>query len=666
VDLVAYGTNDPHPGLRGYYLNAFTALFTAIDMRAVYDHDYQNYLLEREIGDRNRVDVKVEKGDAEFTNRYLESFRHPENAEYMVDADHPGWLVWGKRFSAFRAKPLPFDSYDDVERGIRTHIGKIITKEWCKTCFEFLKQEPRDNSADRFRMSNVYLLMHVFDLMHYEVTTVTLEEIKELTMEVYGDGSDKHQHRATSEILGALLAGSSDDPPHIRNRVWEFAAPMLLKIFADELTPDNQGYWMTCLHFILDAKDPRRAHEIIDVLRGFRLDMTSNAAFKDSSKVYFLEFAISDGGWHFRDTQGIHDDFLKHLDHPYKAVREAMGRVIAAIYKTRYHESFESVEKLLEQNKAASSIGIRPYQPTDEFSTLIKDVFARLAQWRHERVPGQQEQSSYTSGSKTVLMWLDSALTSNECIQLVPFFSTPFMDELLYMMDVKEDPELMRLAYHVYRHLPNIPFRDDEDTDFINGLVRIGRTATSWHQRLRALVNMQVLYFRRIFLTAKAERDLLFTTVSDMLSDPQLEVRSCASTTLAGMIRCSPQRIRDPMVQLLKERFEMELVQNPMPKRGPKAAGTDTPVDVQKQITRRHAAVLGLGALIEAFPYATPPPMWMPEVLATLARKAAGDPGVVGKAAKGILSEFKKTRQDSWGVDQKVRYLEQCLMVFNC
>jgi proteasome activator subunit 4 len=44
----------------------------------------------------------------------------------------------------------------------------------------------------------------------------------------------------------------------------------------------------------------------------------------------------------------------------------------------------------------------------------------------------------------------------------------------------------------------------------------------------------------------------------------------------------------------------------------------------------------------------------MPEVLAMLARKAAADPGVVGKATKAILSEFKKTRQDSWTVDQKV------------
>lgn len=136
------------------------------------------------------------------------------------------------------------------------------------------------------------------------------------------------------------------------------------------------------------------------------------------------------------------------------------------------------------------------------------------------------------------------------------------------------------------------------------------------------------------------------------MADPQLEVRECARDTLGGIIRCSPARLRNPVIQQLKGRFEAQLRQNPMPKR--KHPGTDTPVDVQRQIVRRHAAVMGLGALIEAFPYATPPPKWMPEVLAYLATHAASDRGIVGKATKSILAEFKKTRQDSWNVDQKV------------
>ncbi|PHH59714.1 hypothetical protein CDD81_2632 [Ophiocordyceps australis] len=664
VDLVAYGTNDAHPGLRGYYLNSFTTLFTVIDMRAVYGHDYTNYLLEKEVSDRNRLEVAVDKGDDEFTRKFLDAFRSPKDADYMVDFDHPGWLVWGNKFTAFRARPLPFEAYDEVETAVRERIGRIVTRQWMAQCFDYFKQEPRDASTDRFRMSYVYLLMHVFDLMHYGKTAVTMTDVEELTREAYGDGSDKHQHRATSEILGALLAGSSDDPREIRDRVWCFAAPMMLAIFTDGLTPENLQYWLTCLHVVLDAKDPRRSHEIVERLQSFRLDMSSNAAFKESSKVQLVEFVVADGGWHFRDTGPILKHFVAHIDHPYKAVREAIGRLLSAIEKTRYHESFESVKVLLEANKQASSVGIRPYQPSATLRATIGDVFARLDKWRHEREPGQNTPSAYTSGSKTVLMWLDCTLSSHECAELAPFFATPFMEQLLHMMDVKEDPELMKLAYHVYRHLPNVPLRSGEDDDFIQGLIRIGRTAASWHQRLRALVNMQVIYFRRIFLTAAPQREALFTAVSDMLGDAQLEVRSCASTTLAGMIRCSPRLVREPLIEKLKARFEQQLAMNPMPapKKRQKIAGnggTETPIDVQRQVTRRHAAVLGLGALIEAFPYATPPPAWMPEVLALLARKASGDAGVVGKATKSILSEFKKTRQDSWSVDQKYFTQEQ-------
>ena len=61
-----------------------------------------------------------------------------------------------------------------------------------------------------------------------------------------------------------------------------------------------------------------------------------------------------------------------------------------------------------------------------------------------------------------------------------------------------------------------------------------------------------------------------------------------------------------------------------------------------------------MGALVQAFPYMSPPPEWIPEVLATLANKANADPGVVGKSVKSILSDFKKTRQDTWHMDLKV------------
>jgi len=223
-------------------------------------------------------------------------------------------------------------------------------------------------------------------------------------------------------------------------------------------------------------------------------------------------------------------------------------------------------------------------------------------------------------------------------------------------MDIKEDPELQSLAYHTFRHLPNIPHPVNKDHEFITALIKIGTESSAWHQRLRVLINMQVFYYRRLFLISREEQQRLFDSVSKMLEDSQLEVRLGAATTLSGMIRCSPVRIRDRIVHHLKVQFTKMLIRNPLPRRSP--AGTPTP-DFTRITLLRHAAVLGLGALVQAFPYSSPPPSWLPEVLATLAAQAAADPGMVGKSVKTVLGEFKKTRQDTWHVDVKAFTTEQ-------
>ncbi|KAF2739609.1 hypothetical protein EJ04DRAFT_559532 [Polyplosphaeria fusca] len=645
INLVTKGAIDPHPSLRGLYAGALVGLFAVIQTRALTGHSYEKFLLgEEDLPDKITVPAKID--DANWTEEHLASFARPE-AKYYVDFDYPGWLVWNKTLPAFLPNP-PALAYDSVEDEARIKIGKLLDRPWFSTYFAFMKQEPRDSSADRFRMSSSMLLTHAFELIFSGLTEATFEDIKDLTQSVFGDGSDKHQHRATAEIMGAMLSCAPDLRPERRQEVWEYAFPIIRGIFSDGLTPENNGYWITFLHVILQSKDPRRNWPLIDWLASYRLDMDSNAAFKESSKIHMLQQAISDAGWHFQLEKPILEDFMKHLDHPYKGVREAMGQTIATIYRTRHHESYRDVAALMKAQKSASSIGLRPYEPTEEYSKTITEIFDRLEIWRKERPAGQQTPSSYTSGGKTVLLWLDSTLSSYECIQLVKFFPDVFVEQLLHMMDIKEDPELQSLAYHVFRHLPNIPHRQGEDADFIAALIRIGRNSTSWHQRLRILINIQVIYFRRLFLMSEEQQQTMFDCVSAMLSDVQLEVRMGAATTLSGMIRCSPVALRSRMVSTLKSKFTTQLSKNPLPKR--KIPGTPTP-EHNKLILTRHAAVLGLGALIQAFPYLSPPPLWLPEVLAILARKAAADPGMVGKSVKSILADFKKTRQDTWHAD---------------
>ncbi|KAI9825460.1 MAG: hypothetical protein M1832_001190 [Thelocarpon impressellum] len=654
VDLVTMGTIDSHPGLRGLYSGALVALCSLVEIRAYCEHSYENYLLDKQVV-HAKVQVPTKREDPSWTQEFLAAFAQP-TTEYHVDHDYPGWLIWDKTMPAYLANPKKGVQYDEAEQRVRTQIGTLLTKDWFTTLFNYLKQEPRDAGSDRFRMASVMMLVNAFVLILDGLTAATFDEVKVIVEIVYADGSDKHQHRATAEILGALLTAVTDESIEKRNEVWDYAWPILRAVFEDGLTPENSAYWTTFLHLILQGKDPRRSWPVIEWLSNFRLDMTSNAAFKESSKIQLLQQCVVDSGWHFQLEKPILEDFLAHLDHPYKGVREAMGHTLGAIYRTRYHESYKDLEELFSAQKQVSSVGSRPYKPTEEFSETIHDVFRRLKQWRHERAPGQQTPSSYTSGSKTVLLWLDSTLTSHECTQLLQFFPDVFMEELLHMMDIKEDPELQSLAYHVFRHLPNVPHRAGEEHDFIRALIRIGSSSPLWHQRLRVLINMQVIYFRHLFLISREEQKALFHCVSDMLKDAQLEVRLGAATTLSGMIRCSPVSLRVDVVESLKQDFSKMLRETPMPKRT--GGGTPT-VEHTNIVNTRHAAVLGLGALVQAFPYMSPPPAWLPEILATLAVKAAGDPGTVGKSVKTILSDFKKTRQDTWHVDVKVFTSEQ-------
>ena len=654
LSMVVKGVIDPHPQLRMLYATSLSAIFSLVQTRALAGHTYESYLRDDQ-KDPDEVSVETERDDPSWTERFLAAFGQP-HAETYIDSDFPGWLVWQKTMRRYSTGKCTLQ-YDEVEQGVRRTMGSYIDRNWLSKVFGYMKQEPRDQHSDRFRMHSAMIVAYALDLMAGGFTVATFDDFRDLTQAVYGDGSDKHQHRAMAEILAAMLSSADDFEPELRTRVWEFAFPITRRVLSEGLTPENSSYWSAAVALIIGGKDPRRAWPLVDWLASFRLDMETNAAFKESSKMTLLQLVVGSLGWHFQLEKPVVKDFLEHLDHPYKGVREVMGTTLSIMFRTRYHESYRDVPSLLEDQRAASSTGKRPFQATEEFVSTVRSVFGRLEEWRKQRPAGTQTPTPYTQASKTVLLWLDTSLSSYDCTTLIPFFPGELMQQLLHMMDIKEDPELQSLAYHVFRHLPNIPHRPGENVDFVASLIHIGRESTSWHQRLRVLINMQVVYFRHLFLMPVEQSNQMFHCVREMLHDVQLEVRLGAAATLGGMVRCSPLAFRQEKIGQLRTHFMDLLIQNPLPKRNRNGRGTGTNTPTQEQnrlVLTRHAAVLGLGALVQAFPYTSPPPDWLPEVLATLAGRASSDPGMVGKSVKSILSDFKKTRQDTWQIDVKV------------
>ncbi|KAK6503911.1 hypothetical protein TWF506_002135 [Arthrobotrys conoides] len=645
VELMTTGSVDTHPMLRGLYCSGLIALFCLIDLRSACMHRYQNFLLDNYNFPLQR-ELLVDTADSKWTEAFLQGF-YQEPTSFYVDFDHIGWLAWGKKMTVFEANPTQKREWDAVETNARGHIGRLIDRAWFHALCEYMKQEPREGIADRFRMASPILLQFIFELVREGTTILTFHDIHAEALELFGDGSDKNQHRATAEIFGALLNSTRECSDNEKEQIWDLILPVITRIFDDGLNPDNLSYWVAFIHASLQGKDLRRSWPIVQYLASFRLDLGSNAAFKESSKIQLLQQCINDAGWHFRLHQPIWDDFIQHLDHPYKGVREAIGQTLACISRTRYHESFFSVNDFLQVQRDYSSVGMPPYHSENNLADVFPRILSQLQGWRG--VPGQQNISSYTSASKTVLLWLESTLSSHECTQLAPLFSRPFINEILHMIDVREDPELISLAYNVFRHLPDIPHPIGQDDAFIDGLIQTGSNAGSWHQRLRVLLNIGVVYFRRLFLLSPEQRRSLFSCVSSMLGDSQLEVRIGAAATLSGMIRCSSAPFRDRIVPLLKKRFVNLLLKNPLSREILAQPGSSQ----QKPTINRHAAVLGLNALVQAFPYVSPPPLWLPEILTILALRAASDPGMVGESVKACLSDFKKTRQDTWHIDVK-------------
>jgi len=116
-----------------------------------------------------------------------------------------------------------------------------------------------------------------------------------------------------------------------------------------------------------------------------------------------------------------------------------------------------------------------------------------------------------------------------------------------------------------------------------------------------------------------------------------VEVREKAAITLSGILRCSPRRT----ILILKDRFTRQASQITLPRR-------DT-TTYPKTLRQPHAAILGVTALIDAFPYSVP--TWLPELIGDVLSRHAYDPIPISSTIRECASKFKETHGDTWHED---------------
>lgn len=481
---------------------------------------------------------------------------------------------------------------DEDSASLKQVALQLNTSSYWQQLFALHKVEPRAEDDKMLRpIALLFRNLTALAALDYCGSGESLKSLlHSLVLTNQTDLDDKHWHRIASEVFSGLLLSLPAIPRH-ESEVVITRSCQILEVAVAHLSPENVNYWSSSLSFALSNLDHRRVLPVIAMLKAAADPQTS-----------------SDGG-------GFRLSLRMELFTEVLAVLKWHGDTLENLLQNwpRWNHSLQTTRE-----SCGDEISVAALTVVDLDTTLFASLFDL-------NVP------KVNLSLMHLLLRLLQMLGGDACLNLL--VSRAFL-YLLECSAIRDDPEVIVLVTHVFSELASCTFSTKSLSTVVDLITECTHSA-HWHQRIRLLLFMQSFFFNHLLTLTEEARLKLSVMTIEFLSDRQTEVRELAADTLSGMIRCSPAPEQQRYVELITSRFIG-------------AVGSDF------SLLERHSSVLAIGALVGAFPYSSPPPSWIPELLATIAVKAAGDSGTVGKTAKQVLGDFKKTRQDTWHIDQTV------------
>lgn len=267
------------------------------------------------------------------------------------------------------------------------------------------------------------------------------------------------------------------------------------------------------------------------------------------------------------------------------------------------------------------------------FLKIVED----LDKWREDRFVGARAPSStYDRVGGTIIRWLFQGLHDINANQMYQYI-LPLMPELFRMNELNDSPDLAARAQLLLIRMSGVTPPVQYVEQVLSAIFKAIQDSPSWRIRLSALPVLQVFYFRQSPLINDDQISRILEVVCLCLNDEVVEVREMAATTLSGILRCSPRKA----VLTLKDRFVQVAASTILPPR--KSPG------YALALRTLHAAILGVTALIGAFPYNVP--SWCPALIADVLSVHMYDPVPISSTVRKCASSFKETHQDTWAED---------------
>lgn len=316
--------------------------------------------------------------------------------------------------------------------------------------------------------------------------------------------------------------------------------------------------------------------------------------------------------------------------------------------------------------------------PEDDFSKTLNNNGSTVRYWIHDCLTKNHTASSlplfryYIAHILHLQVYGDKELQTeaqDTAFYLADFLLPSEMLEgtLIDLLEIVKTGKCDQFRDSTFKSFGKLSLVKSESGTTIGSKVPVD-VVNRWQVRLRLLSVIQIIYFNHLYIINENLSKTVMRSVADLLSDSRLEVQNRASETLSGLIRCS----NEATVLVLRDRFINLLDKYKWTKKNPRSfknmkniIGEDKELEVKMQkkrhetIQKRHEAVLGLSALIRAFPYDVP--KWMPNVLTKVAIDNMEDPNPIGSTVKQLFAEFKRTHQNTWEMDKQLFTEEELL-----
>lgn len=548
-----------------------------------------------------------------------------------VDKNFTGWGGWPLKPQAY----VPF-----AERPPRTPsafdsalLAAFSDAAHTTTVASYFAQEAHDGSAGFFT-GGVADLFKGLARTGPAMLALLRPKIEELCA-----SADKPAHqRGAAEMLAGFVRGSKHWSGQETQDLWAWLVPLLRRTWA-AVGNECLAQWRGAVHYFVYDRDARRLYPLMDLLLEDTLCDDTQTPFAQARLLNFLTSAFMQLSWRGAEiARMLLVRLAPHLGHAYKLVRErvcmlALDCVRMGLWpvdNTRAEpvaaeEGLACVQNFI-STFLASLVPLAAAEPEEAKKLLARRLKTFLLFSEH----------AFNLGVPSASFWLLPRL-------LPTLFSAP---------EMSDDPEIQPACTRALHAASNLALPAPAFTATL-AVVLEAAGSPSWHVRRRALVFMQTSMFRNYFLVP---RESVLAAVLARMEDEHVEVRALAGATLSGLVRCGLADA-DALRPALLARADTPIRQR---KRGSTAAAAAPPTAEDKQnLVRRHGGVLGLAALLEAFPYAVP--AWMPAALVALSTHIS-DPDPIGPTVKVSMSEFWRTHRDNWA-DMRQLFTEDQLLV---